>query len=509
MDRTHASPIRPRRRLDDLRRTPLGRISLDRARSVARVAGRREESSGPCRCRGLRLCGLTGRAPTGRPVAPLTQYVLKLVSRCDLACDHCYVYEHPDQSLAAPAPADGPRHGRRPPRERIAEHAAAHRLDAVTGGAARRRAAARRRRPARRHRRPILRRGHRPGGPARPADAVQRRAAQPGDLRRARRPRHQGRGSRSTATGPPTTGTAATPTAASSHDQVAAGAGAAAPPRVPQRATPECCAPSTCANDPVRGVRGAAGRGAARGRLPAAARQLGPRRPPGPAPADHAVRGLAVGGPPAVAADGRPVPIRLFGVAAGHCCRAGSRHRGGRARPGRPGRRGDRRQLRAGRLAQVRLRRRRRHRPGRLPRRVDDARGPPGVAARQTGWPALSATCRACPVVDGSAAAGSTPTATAPAAASTTRRSTAPTWLDAGPRDGSARPAPAPRPARPTRSARGPGRPRRRPRATRARWRQLAAVHLALARALTGRAQRRAAADPVAAAGGDCWCDLD
>ncbi|WSG03278.1 FxsB family radical SAM/SPASM domain protein [Micromonospora sp. NBC_01740] len=67
--------------------------------------------------------------PTGQ-VAPLTQYVLKLVSRCDLACDHCYVYEHPDQSW------------RRQPRvmasatvaaaaERIAEHAAAHRLDAV------------------------------------------------------------------------------------------------------------------------------------------------------------------------------------------------------------------------------------------------------------------------------------------------------------------------------------------------------------------------------------------
>ncbi|MEV4665885.1 FxsB family cyclophane-forming radical SAM/SPASM peptide maturase [Micromonospora echinofusca] len=70
-----------------------------------------------------------GRRPTDR-VAPLTQYVLKLVSRCDLACDHCYVYEHPDQSwrrqprMMAPATV-------RAVAERIAEHAAAHRLDGV------------------------------------------------------------------------------------------------------------------------------------------------------------------------------------------------------------------------------------------------------------------------------------------------------------------------------------------------------------------------------------------
>ncbi|MFC3502218.1 FxsB family cyclophane-forming radical SAM/SPASM peptide maturase [Micromonospora krabiensis] len=57
--------------------------------------------------------------------------MLKVHSRCDLACDHCYVYEHADQSW------------RQRPRymdlrtasaaaERIAEHAAAHRLPAVT-----------------------------------------------------------------------------------------------------------------------------------------------------------------------------------------------------------------------------------------------------------------------------------------------------------------------------------------------------------------------------------------
>nr|WP_245724723.1 FxsB family cyclophane-forming radical SAM/SPASM peptide maturase [Micromonospora citrea] len=56
--------------------------------------------------------------------------MLKLVSRCDLACDHCYVYEHPDQSwrrqprMMAPATV-------RAVAGRIAEHAAAHRLGGV------------------------------------------------------------------------------------------------------------------------------------------------------------------------------------------------------------------------------------------------------------------------------------------------------------------------------------------------------------------------------------------
>ncbi|MFD0731132.1 FxsB family cyclophane-forming radical SAM/SPASM peptide maturase [Planotetraspora mira] len=32
------------------------------------------------------------------PFVPFRQFVLKVHSRCDLACDHCYVYEHADQS---------------------------------------------------------------------------------------------------------------------------------------------------------------------------------------------------------------------------------------------------------------------------------------------------------------------------------------------------------------------------------------------------------------------------
>jgi uncharacterized protein len=63
-------------------------------------------------------------------VLPFRQFVLKVCSRCDLACDHCYVYEQADQSW------------RRRPKvitdetvtrtaERIAEHARYHALPAV------------------------------------------------------------------------------------------------------------------------------------------------------------------------------------------------------------------------------------------------------------------------------------------------------------------------------------------------------------------------------------------
>jgi uncharacterized protein len=61
---------------------------------------------------------------------PFRQFILKVHSRCDLACDHCYVYEHADQSW------------RKRPRQiapevvaqagaRIAEHARQHRLPEV------------------------------------------------------------------------------------------------------------------------------------------------------------------------------------------------------------------------------------------------------------------------------------------------------------------------------------------------------------------------------------------
>jgi uncharacterized protein len=60
----------------------------------------------------------------------VSQYVLKVHSRCDLACDHCYVYEHADKSwkdkprVISLATADMAA-------RRIAEHAAAYRLPRV------------------------------------------------------------------------------------------------------------------------------------------------------------------------------------------------------------------------------------------------------------------------------------------------------------------------------------------------------------------------------------------
>jgi uncharacterized protein len=59
------------------------------------------------------------------------QFVLKVHSRCNLACDYCYVYESVDQSwrrqpkqiAAATVRATG---------ERIAEHAKRHSLERVT-----------------------------------------------------------------------------------------------------------------------------------------------------------------------------------------------------------------------------------------------------------------------------------------------------------------------------------------------------------------------------------------
>jgi uncharacterized protein len=63
--------------------------------------------------------------------ATISQYVLKVHSRCDLACDHCYVYEHADQSwrgrprAISAATVDAAA-------RRIAEHAAAHGLAEVS-----------------------------------------------------------------------------------------------------------------------------------------------------------------------------------------------------------------------------------------------------------------------------------------------------------------------------------------------------------------------------------------
>ena len=62
--------------------------------------------------------------------APLREFVFKLASRCNLACDYCYVYTGPDQTWRqrprrmSPATIDAAA-------MRIGQHAQAHRLDSV------------------------------------------------------------------------------------------------------------------------------------------------------------------------------------------------------------------------------------------------------------------------------------------------------------------------------------------------------------------------------------------
>jgi uncharacterized protein len=65
-----------------------------------------------------------------RPPVPLSQFVLKIHSRCDLSCDHCYVYESVDQSWRG-RPLTMPDAVISRTAQRIAEHAASHGLDAV------------------------------------------------------------------------------------------------------------------------------------------------------------------------------------------------------------------------------------------------------------------------------------------------------------------------------------------------------------------------------------------
>ncbi len=73
-----------------------------------------------------------------QPILPLSQFVLKVRSRCDLACDHCYVYENADQSWRRQTVRFS-RAGDQALRiaEKIAEHAVEHglkRVDVVLHG---------------------------------------------------------------------------------------------------------------------------------------------------------------------------------------------------------------------------------------------------------------------------------------------------------------------------------------------------------------------------------------
>ncbi len=66
----------------------------------------------------------------GRVLTPVDQFVLKVHSRCDLACDHCYVYESADQSWRGRPMAISPDVVSRAA-TRIAEHVKAHELGRV------------------------------------------------------------------------------------------------------------------------------------------------------------------------------------------------------------------------------------------------------------------------------------------------------------------------------------------------------------------------------------------
>src|SRR6201996_8761077 len=66
----------------------------------------------------------------GVPFIPLDQFVLKVHSRCDLACDHCYVYEAADQSWRG-RPREIPDDVLIQVAQRGAAHATRHDLSAV------------------------------------------------------------------------------------------------------------------------------------------------------------------------------------------------------------------------------------------------------------------------------------------------------------------------------------------------------------------------------------------
>ena len=63
-------------------------------------------------------------------LVPLNQFVLKICSRCDLACDHCYVYEAADQSWRSQPKVISDEVTRRSA-QRIAEHASRRGIRAV------------------------------------------------------------------------------------------------------------------------------------------------------------------------------------------------------------------------------------------------------------------------------------------------------------------------------------------------------------------------------------------
>jgi uncharacterized protein len=77
-----------------------------------------------------RLLNVASAEAAGHRQVPFRQFVLKVFSRCNLACDYCYVYEMADQGWRHQPPAMS-KAIMEQAIERIAEHARAHHLAAV------------------------------------------------------------------------------------------------------------------------------------------------------------------------------------------------------------------------------------------------------------------------------------------------------------------------------------------------------------------------------------------
>ena len=77
-----------------------------------------------------RITGGSTRHSLAPPSSPISQYVLKIASRCDLKCDYCYVYEHADQGWRR-QPALMDLATVRTIAERVAAHAGKHHLTTV------------------------------------------------------------------------------------------------------------------------------------------------------------------------------------------------------------------------------------------------------------------------------------------------------------------------------------------------------------------------------------------
>ena len=77
------------------------------------------------------LLDVAGRISSGWRPEPFGEFVVKVHSRCNLACDYCYMYEMADQSWRS-QPAVMSERVMEQVSFRIAEHTAAHGLDEVT-----------------------------------------------------------------------------------------------------------------------------------------------------------------------------------------------------------------------------------------------------------------------------------------------------------------------------------------------------------------------------------------